>query len=359
MTTGRFSAGEAQAEAKAAFAALCREVLNVRQAALLPQGALAGLLPPGALGYRCEDLPLPALPEPLQTPESPHQQPIPLDTTSTQGWALAIPLWNERGAAGLLMLGEKMDGTLFAQEEMEIARASAERLVDLLASVELSRRLMELQRARLAESRVMDLAARRTLHDEILPALHASLLALSARVPAGDMTAQEALESIAGVHRRVAELLRQMPAPPAAELATLGLVGALQHVVTYELAGAFDKVRWEIEPEAEQAGRSLTALQAEVVFYAVREALRNAARHARGGERETLQVSITLRKEGKRLLVQVEDNGVGFAREDAAPIDGRSGLALHTTLMAVIGGELAVESLPRQFTRVRLQVPVD
>ena len=39
-----------------------------------------------------------------------------------------MPLWSERGLIGMLLLGPKRDGGLYTQEEIEIARASGERL---------------------------------------------------------------------------------------------------------------------------------------------------------------------------------------------------------------------------------------
>ena len=78
---------------------------------------------------------------------------LPLDPAQFGGAAWAVPLWSERGLVGVLLLGDKRDGGLYTQEEIEIARASGERLMDTLATAEMARRLMALQRQRLAESR--------------------------------------------------------------------------------------------------------------------------------------------------------------------------------------------------------------
>src|SRR5439155_25530159 len=90
----------------------------------------------------------------------------------------AVPLWSERGLIGVLLLGEKRNGGLYTQEEIEIARASGERLIDTQASAEMARRLMALQRQRLMESQVVDRRTRRMLHDDVLPRIHAAILAL-------------------------------------------------------------------------------------------------------------------------------------------------------------------------------------
>ena len=78
---------------------------------------------------------------------------------------------------GLLLLGPKADGGLYTEEAIEIARDGGERLLDNLASAEMARRLMALQRQRLAESQVVDRRSRRVLHDDVLPYLHTAMLA--------------------------------------------------------------------------------------------------------------------------------------------------------------------------------------
>ena len=57
---------------------------------------------------------------------------------------------------------------------------------------------------------------------------------------------------------------------------------------------------------------------------------------------------------GLRLTIQ--DDGVGLGSHPASPGSGQ-GLALHSTLMAVIGGSLALESTPGEYTRVVLSLP--
>jgi signal transduction histidine kinase len=275
------------------------------------------------------------------------------------GMAWAIPLWSERGPIGVLLLGEKRDGSLYAQEEIEVARAAGERLLDYQASAEMARRLMDLQRQRLAESQVLDRRARRTLHDEVLPRLHTALLALNS-LPEST-PGREAIASLASVHRQIADLLRSMPAVISPELAHAGLLNALRQVVEGELADAFDEVVWQIEPEGERCARGLQPLAAETVFYAAREAIRNAAHHGRHVEAKQpfqLQVCASYQAE---FVLSIEDNGVGLAHSGAqgSPREklGGQGLALHSTMMAVIGGSLETESLPGRYTRIRLVLP--
>src|SRR5207249_8055892 len=113
-----------------------------------------------------------------------------------------VPLWSDRGLIGILLLGEKRDGGLYTEEEIGLAQASGERLIDNQASAELARRLMALQRQRLAESQVLDQRARRVLHDDVLPRLHTAMLALSVPPASGNGAIGHAQDLMADVHRQ-------------------------------------------------------------------------------------------------------------------------------------------------------------
>jgi signal transduction histidine kinase len=266
------------------------------------------------------------------------------------GAGLAVSLWGPRGLTGLLLLGDKADGSLYGQEEIEVARAVCERLVDMQAGAALTRRLVEFQRERLAESQVADRRVRRTLHDEILPALHTAMLRLNASEPV-DLV----LRDLTRVHQGIAGLLSDLPPLIGPDFERKGVLEALQGVVAGELAGALDRVDWQISPEAEAEARVFPALKAEVLFHAGREALRNVARHARadGGDlRVCVRAGLLGDERPHRFRMEIEDDGAGFDRKVEIP----RGLDLHGTLMAIIGGTLEVESEVGSFTRVVLTV---
>jgi signal transduction histidine kinase len=342
------------ADLAAPFRALCRDVLGTRGAYLAALGPLAPLVPP--LGYPETGRRLPERWTDVAAQfASPQTLCLPLDTAGPGGGALAVPLWSERGLIGLLRLEAKSDGGPYAQEEIEIARASGERLIDLGASAEMARRLMELQRQRLIESQVLDRRARRVLHDDILPRLHAVMLALSA---AEGGAAQEPLAQLGEAHRQIADLLRDMPGAANPDIARLGLFAALRRLVEDELGGDFAEVTWEVRPEAESAAEALPLVTAEVLFYAAREAMRNAARHGRrpGGGPVQLRVEAEARA---GLQLAVADNGAEAGRgpgEDSKSGSGQ-GLALHSTLLAVVGGTLSAERPASGGRRITLALP--
>ena len=139
-------------------------------------------------------------------------------------------LWSERGLIGVLLLGEKRDGGLYTQEEIEVARASGERLIDTQASAAMAQRLMALQRQRLAESQLLDRRARRVLHDDILPCLHTTMLSLSQDAPTRQFRNAEALTQLADIHRQISNLLHEMPTTTAPAVARLGLIRSVTEI---------------------------------------------------------------------------------------------------------------------------------
>lgn len=314
------------------FCVLCRDLLNLRRAYLVAMGPLAPLVPP--LAYPPAASTIPGIPP--NRFDSPQTICVPLDPTQYAGAQWAVPLWTERGLSGVLMLGEKSDGGLYAQEEIEIARAGGERLIDVLASAELSRRLMALQRTRLTETQLLDRRARRVLHDEVLPQLHAAMLA-----------PEQANELLSAAHHQISDLLREMPQSSASDISRLGWVPALR-AATSDSGDVFSAVSWDVAPEAEEELRAQSPIVAETVFFAVREAIRNAARHSHG---KNLTVRIT---QEHGLMIQVEDDGIGLNGERIAPERAGQGLALHSAMMAVIGGTLAIETCEGGGTRVKI-----
>jgi signal transduction histidine kinase len=184
----------------------------------------------------------------------------------------------------------------------------------------------------------------------------------------------DAIQLLAGAHRQLAELLRELPsapAPEAGQTVPLGLFDALRRLATGEFAHAFDAVRWQVDSRAEERAAGLPPLAAEVLLYAAREAMRNAARH---GRRDGAPAALNLFIQAawndqppalRGLTITVEDDGAGVGNRELPPAasDDRAGagqgLVLHSTLLAVVGGTLQLESEPGRFTRVSLFLPAE
>ncbi|HSH02299.1 MAG TPA: ATP-binding protein [Anaerolineae bacterium] len=339
------------------FRALCHDVLGAQLGYLTAVGPLAPLVekplsyPHGII----QQLPpLSPIATQFRTPET-NIISVPPETYNGAHWA--VPLWSERGLIGLFFLGDKWDGAVYTQEEIDIARLTGERIIDTQASAEMARRLMLLQRERLAASQIADQRTRRTLHDDILPLVHTAMLALS-----GLDKAAPAIDLLSDAHHQISDLLRAMPTTSLPQIDRLGLIGALRKIVSNELEHAFDGVHWELSANVESHYHELPSLTAEVIFYAAREALRNAARHGRD---ETSKQPLLITIHGTPQQLIIEDNGQGIhphtsRQEPKEPIKhggSGQGLSLHSTMMAVVGGTLAIESIPQQYTRVILTLP--
>jgi signal transduction histidine kinase len=101
----------------------------------------------------------------------------------------------------------------------------------------------------------------------------------------------------------------------------------------------------------------LSPLVSEVVYFAARESIRNAARHAAADDKLP-GLKITASQQAKDLQIVLEDSGGRSIRPQRKEPGSGQGLALHSTMMAVIGGELSFEQVPEQTARVVLRVPL-
>lgn len=251
-------------------------------------------------------------------------------------------------ATGLLTLGARRDGRPYAAEEIELARACGQRLLDVIAGEQVARLLMDLLRRRLGELEVLNKRHKRILHDDVLSDIHLALL----RLDDPDL----ASAALTRAHHRLSELLQAGPRSAADHLKTRGLMSALRETVEQDFAGEFASIEWHIEPEA--AASDKMGLAAEVLYYAALEAVRNAARHAAGGDPERrvhLRIAAHWR-EGLELVI--DDDGVGLQQAKSGPGCGQ-GLLFHTTMMAVVGGQMTIAVRPdQQGTSVRLWIPL-
>jgi signal transduction histidine kinase len=127
-------------------------------------------------------------------------------------------------------------------------------------------------------------------------------------------------------------------------LADRGLVAG----VRAHLAKSHPGARLELQPELAEA-RDGFELEA-AVYFCIREALQNVAKHAAGA-----QTTVRLASDGEWLTFSVEDDGPGF--DLAAGQDG-TGLQGMADRLAAVDGWLEVCSMPGQGTTLRGRVPL-
>lgn len=331
-----------------AFTVLCRDVVGAEVGYLVPMGSIASLA--GATSsYPASAHEAPALDGITAALQGGKSFCIPLEPRRNAGARWAVPLGQDGALTGVLLLGRKLDGSLYTAEEIAVARATGERIVEARAGAELARRLIQIQRGRVAESQVADRQTRRLLHDEVLPRLHTAILTT---------TDQATSRDLAELHRLISDGLHSLHPWLSGRAARDGLIPALRHLVEVEMAGSFERASVCVEPGADDAAATVPELSREVAYGAVREIIRNAARYGRGDTPDRpLCLDLSVAQAGS-LRVTVADDGVGFS---PVPFDGAepgNGLVLHATMMAVVGGSLEVESSPDDGTRVVIAVPV-
>jgi signal transduction histidine kinase len=332
------------------FTAICREVLDTTQAYLIPLGTRAPLVGP-PLAY-----PPSATPPTLRiTPELfPDTLIVALDAASYAGATWGIPLWAGQGLIGALLLGPKRNDAVYTREEIEIARMSAERILDTLAGEQIAQRLVQIERRRLAETKVLDLRTRRALHDEILPELHMIALHLSPSART-DPTVNQAIQSLSQIHHQISDLIHTSTGIFASGSHSVSFIRALQDGINEEYADAFDSITWQFPQESFE----LDPLLREVVMNAIREIVRNAALHGRGNQPERkLHLTLQIRCEATKLIIEVQDDGVGMTFGPRRADGGGSGLMLHSTLLAISGGELSIESPASGGTHIVISAPI-
>jgi signal transduction histidine kinase len=133
-------------------------------------------------------------------------------------------------------------------------------------------------------------------------------------------------------------------APP--ELGERGLAESLRRYSALAAAAHGVPVRFTAAPVPALGPRRDAA-----AYRVAQEALHNAIRHS-GAAKIEISLSRTLR----RVLVEVSDNGRGFATD--APAAGL-GLASMRERAAAAGASLTISSAPGAGTRVRLSIPVE
>ncbi len=220
----------------------------------------------------------------------------------------------------------------------------------LLLSRRLSAAARERERLLEAAVRASDaerLRIARDLHDGVVQDLAGSSMALSTLAARTDDPLSTDLEQVGRSLRVSMRALRSLLVeiyPP--DLHTAGLDAAVQDLVA-PLVGAGMHVDVDVSGD-EDASQSAVAL----VWRLAQESVRNVARHARA-----TRMSLTVRREDDRLVLEVVDDGVGFD-PGAAPGDAHFGLRAAESLVREHGGTMDVESAPGSGTIVRVEVPL-
>lgn len=153
--------------------------------------------------------------------------------------------------------------------------------------------------------------------------------------------AAAAREAVRALRRAIADLHPM-------SLEELGFSAAVRSLV--------ERIEWRgaaVELDL-KAADGLSETHRTLAFRIVQEAVANIVRHA-----DPRVVTISARRAGDRVEVEVRDDGRGFDPDDARPgaAEGHLGLAAATERAALAGGRLTVSSAPGAGTRLLLSLP--
>jgi signal transduction histidine kinase len=250
-------------------------------------------------------------------------------------WMFVLSL----GVATILAIGSAI---YISRLEMETRRRYEQVAAARVEMGELSQRLVAAQ-----EQERKSIS--RELHDEVGQSLNALLVDagnLQKRIPESDAQSRELLNSIRRLAdtsvneiRDIALLLRP------SMLDDLGLTAAIQ----WQAREVSRRTGLAVKVSAEAVADDLPEGPSICLYRIAQEALQNVMRHA-----HAKTVHIELRQQLDRLVLSVQDDGIGF---DAENVRGLGTVGMEERLRQ-FGGVLRVTSEPGKGTTVIAEVPI-
>jgi signal transduction histidine kinase len=256
---------------------------------------------------------------------------------------LGVPIVAPAGVIGAFYLTEKVDAPDFGDEDEE--------LIELLAA----HAAIAITNARLYEqTRELSIVAERNrlaldLHDAVSQKLFGLVLTAEAAGTLLERDPSAAREQVMKLEALAQETLAELRAlvfelrPP--DLEKDGLDGALRKHV--ELLRRLEPRQIELVLDGKT---SADESRDGEIFRIAQEALQNALRHA-----DADLIAVRLKAADGSLLLEVEDDGIGFDPEAPDARSGRLGLTSMDERARRIGGTLDIRSSPGAGTTVRLE----
>jgi signal transduction histidine kinase len=265
---------------------------------------------------------------------------------------LFVPLLYRGRALGVLCAFDRGDGDEFTRDDERLlesfaaSAATAVATAQTVASEGLRRSIEASERERQRWAR--------ELHDETLQELAGlKVLLAGARRNADRSAVDRALDAaIEQIDTEITGLRRLITDLRPATLDEFGAQSAVESLAERVAATSGVEITLEIDL-AYEAGRSEqrhTPAIENAVYRMVQEALTNVVKHA-----DATRVKVAITESEDRVELCVQDDGTGF--DPQAPAEG-FGLVGIRERVALIDGELSIESRPGQGTTVRATLPV-
>jgi nitrate/nitrite-specific signal transduction histidine kinase len=265
------------------------------------------------------------------------------------GSFLGVPVVTRGRPVGNLYLTNKRESSEFSESDQLLVEMFALRAAIAIENARLHEQVQQLvvveERERIA----------RDLHDGIIQAIYGVSLSLE-DVPS--MMADEPAEATARVDRAIDSLnltvreIRNFILGLRSELLHgADLIAGLATLANEFSATGASEIELDLAVDPEIAA-SIPLGHRVQLLQMTREALSNAARHARAR-----QTRIAGRVEDGLLVLRVEDDGVGFDPSAARPA-GHLGLANLHERAAAFGGSVSIVSSPGTGTIVTVKIPI-
>jgi two-component system, NarL family, sensor histidine kinase DevS len=260
--------------------------------------------------------------------------------------ALLVPMHHHGAAIGVLAAFDRgSDGEPFSATDEQLLRtfaASAANAVAMSRSVEADR-----LRSTIAAAEAERRRWARELHDETLQALGGLRVLLASALRREDAAVAEAAmrQGIADIEHEIENLRAIIADLRPSLLDDLGLTPAIEALVERPRAAGLE-VACELSLPAREEDSGGLAPELETTTYRlIQEALTNVIKHA-----QATGVRVAVAADGEHVLVEVQDDGVGFDPGEPAAGFGLAGMRERVYLA---GGTLEVESTPGQGTLIR------
>ncbi len=271
-----------------------------------------------------------------------------LEEDGVSDFVLCLKVLDNHSGEGFLFLGQKENGGLYAEEEIETAKAAVSWILFSLFVESNSLTLSSLQKKHIEKQRISDYKTRQILHDEILPEIHSSILILSQLKK--DSIFSEQIQLLTNLHKRVSSFLRELP-DTGLEIQRLGLIDALILLTGSEFETSW--FYWDFDLELKHRFPITEPDVLEILFYACRESIRNAVKYS--GESTYKKISVVFLKdeENKKGIVIRIKNKIGTQVLESAG----QGLRIHSALLKIFGGYLTLEFLNTDEAFVEIFLP--
>jgi signal transduction histidine kinase len=251
----------------------------------------------------------------------------------------------------------EVDEGPFLREERSLIDAIAERLGRLIERKRNEERIFELSRALVKVQEIERQEISRDLHDNLaqdLSSLKISLDTLLDDRPEFSFGDREKVSKLSrGVQRSISYVRDMIYDLHPAGLEHIGLAETIR--VYCEEFGARNAKK--VEFFSVGTGDLKLSFDTEIALYRlVQEGLTNIGKHA-----DASHITIRLSGSFPHIILRIEDNGKGFdlqTRIFEALKERRMGLQIMQQRVALLNGEMVIDSRPRLGTKILVKVPI-